>query len=130
MPQDQDTEGLPLFTPGYDLSLDDPIFSDLSEKVVAKFKAFHAANPHIYDLFLRFTNQLVKRGRTRYGMKSIAERVRWEMAVETAGDDFKINNIYMSCYARLLILKNPDLKDFFETRHTPGTSRENKNKEE
>ena len=114
------TEGLPLFTSDYDRSLDDPIFDDLNKSVVERFRIFHEKNPHIFDLIVRFAKQLLAKGRTRYGMKSIAERVRWEMVVETDDGDFKINNIYMSCYSRLLIVKHPQFKEMFETRRTPG----------
>ncbi len=118
------TTGLPLFTSGREVSglLNHPAFEDVRRSVVVRFEKFHAENPHIFELVVKFAKQLKARGRTRYGMKSIAERVRWEMAVETDGDDFKINNNYMSCYARLLILKYPEFRSMFKTRKTPGYS--------
>jgi hypothetical protein len=56
-------------------------------------------------------------GRERYGIKSIYERLRWHMNVETTGsEEFKLNDHYTSRYARLLMENEPDLKGFFETR--------------
>jgi hypothetical protein len=100
---------------------DHEIFSDVQPHIVRNFWKFHRENPHFYDLIKRFALELKRAGRAHYGMVAISERVRWHIAVENKGDDFKFNNNYRSCYARLLMLLEPEFKDFFETRRTPGT---------
>lgn len=99
----------------------DDIYSDLAPHVVTKFLHFHALNPHILDLFLRYARQAKASGRKRYGIACVTERVRWHVSVETQGDDFKINNNLKSCYARLMMSMDPNLIDLFQVRRSPGT---------
>ncbi len=94
------------------------LFKDLKPHIVKKFWEFHQRNPHIFELYKRFTNELVQRGRTRYGIATITERIRWHTATETDDPDFKISNNHGGCYARLLVLDNPSLKSFFQLRKT------------
>ena len=48
-------------------------------------------------------------------------RIRWELNVETHGDDFKICNDYFAFYARLFIIEHPDQGDLFTIkRMKPG----------
>jgi hypothetical protein len=87
-----------------------------------KFLAFHAANPHVLQLLLRFADELPS-GR-HYGIGALAERVRWELAVTTtAADGLKLNNSYRAYYARLLIVLRPALASVFQCR-TLGPGRE------
>lgn len=97
------------------------IFADLSPHIVGSFWKYHEENPKVFKLFEQFANQLRSAGRKHYGVGSITERIRWHFAVETTGDEFKINNNYRSCYARLLILKDPTFEGFFELRRMPGS---------
>jgi len=79
-----------------------------------RFARFHAANPHVFTLFLRFANEARSRGR-KTSAKAIIERLRWELVVET-DEDFRINDHYTSRYSRLAIETDPTFADFFETR--------------
>lgn len=85
-------------------------------RIDARFAAFHKANPAVYRLFVAFAEQAQAAGRRRIGVKAIAERIRWEVAVNTAGESFKLNNVYVSRYARLLQEQRPDLGALIETR--------------
>ena len=98
-----------------------PLFHDISPHIVDRFVDYHKANPHVYDLFKKFARELLTKGLRHYGAKAIMERIRWHIEVETACDDFKINNNYTSCYTRLLINEDPIFKNFFDTRRTPIT---------
>jgi hypothetical protein len=93
-------------------------FADLAPHVVNTFWRFHEENPHVFELFKKFTADLRAMGFKRYGIGSITERIRWHIATETRNDEFKINNNHRSCYARLLILDNPELAQFFSTRES------------
>ena len=82
----------------------------------AKFNAFHAENPHIYELVKKFTFEVIATGRKHYGMTSIINRIRWYTMVETTGDRFKINNNFYPYYARLFMREHPEHSGFFRTR--------------
>lgn len=101
--------------------IDDPIFDTVAPHIKEKFIEYHRQNPHIFDLFLKYARELVKANRKHYGVVAISERIRWHLNVETVGDEFKINNNYRSCYARLLVAKYPqEFQTMFEIRRTPG----------
>ncbi len=96
---------------------DHEIFDDIRPHILERFWVYHGANPHIFDLYLKFARQVRQAGFKRYGTKAITERIRWYVDVETKGDTFKINDNYHSCYARLLIVSYPEeFENFFETR--------------
>lgn len=85
-------------------------------KLERRFAEFHAANPHVYAEFERRALQLYRAGAQRIGAKAIAERIRWDVHVRTLGDEYKLNNSFVSLYARLLIHRHPELADVIETR--------------
>lgn len=96
------------------------IFSDLAENIVRSFFIYHQENPQVYDLLLRFTKEVYVRGRRRYSIVAVFERVRWYTTIETNGDEFKLNNNYRSCYSRLIMHEHPQFNGMFSTRVTPG----------
>lgn len=78
------------------------------------------AHPRAMELFEALALRRAGRGQ-RFGMKQLAEVVRWEMAFRVkAGDLFKIDNSHVSSIARHLIAKHPHLSDYIETRRTAG----------
>lgn len=92
-----------------------------------KFELFHAANPHVYEMYLHFTKELLLLGHRRISPRFILERIRWEMMAPTiktpgigwhvaAGRAFKINDHFSSRYARLLIAKHSKFALIFEIR--------------
>jgi hypothetical protein len=91
-------------------------FQDIDEYLRRQFLVFHAENPHVYALFKKFALQVKGSGYKRYGISALTARIRWHMNIETKTKDFKINDHHDSCYARLLMLREPELKGFFETR--------------
>lgn len=93
-------------------------FDDIAQHIVRKFSKYHVENPRVFELFKKYSYQLKNSGVKHYGVGAIMERIRWHIAVETTGDEFKINNNYRSCYARLLITKDPWFETFFKTRRT------------
>jgi hypothetical protein len=89
------------------------LFSDVSKELLAAFKEFHAANPHIYELFKKYATEAKASGRSRFSHWMIINRIRWYTNVETAGDDFKISNDFIAIYARLLVWQMPEFEGFF-----------------
>lgn len=86
------------------------------------FLRFHAENPLVYEELVKLARRGKRAGVTRIGIKMLFEVLRWQHALDTAGDDFKLNNNYHSYYARLIMRKEPDLFGIFELRklHGPG----------
>lgn len=84
--------------------------------IEARFLAFHAANPQVYEEFKRFAFQAIAHGASSLSSKFILERVRWESMITTHGGGFKINNDFTSRYARLFAKDFPAHADKFEFR--------------
>lgn len=86
------------------------------------FRDFHAQNPEVYDRLVELARQWkLRRGNAKLGIKMLWEVLRWETALHTRGDDFRLNNNFTSYYARLIMEREPDLEGVFELRrlHTP-----------
>lgn len=82
-----------------------------------RFEAFHTANPWILAHLERLTQDWLRQtGGRRLGMKALFERLRWEHGIHTGGDPWRLNNVFTSRYARLLIELHPEWTDVFETR--------------
>lgn len=86
--------------------------------IEATFLAFHRANPWVYDALVRLARDLKKRGRHRQGIGMLFEVLRWQWFRTTIdpSSDFRLNNNYRSRYARLIMEREADLDDVFETR--------------
>jgi hypothetical protein len=80
------------------------------------FADFHRDNPHVYAELRALALRIKARGREVYGIGALAEVLRFHRAMETTDPDYKINNNYRALYARLLMDREPELRDFFRTR--------------
>lgn len=78
--------------------------------------AYHKANPQIYAMFKRFTNEAIRSKRPRYSSKMIIERIRWETMIK-AEHGYKISNCMTAFYSRLWMLENPT-KKLFNTKRS------------
>jgi len=96
----------PLTTPDY--------APDLT--IAERFAIFHAANPHVADALEALAAEWLAAGNAKVGAKALVERLRWESGIRTAGDTYRINNSFVSLYARLLIERHPSWADHIETR--------------
>ncbi len=89
-----------------------------------KFKAFDAANPHVYLLFKQFALEALRSGVRKLSSKLIIERIRWEAAITTtgagwsttSGKPFLIDNRFTPWYARKFIRDFPRAASMFELR--------------
>jgi hypothetical protein len=78
---------------------------------------FHKEHPKVWELFCRFTHELIGRGFQHYSAKGVFERIRWETAEAKTGEtSFKLNNNYSAFYARRFMATYPDRDGFFRTR--------------
>ena len=80
------------------------------------FEAFHAAHPAVYDGLAQLARELKAKGRSRYGIKSLFEVLRWHRAIAGLDGFPKLNNNLTAYYARRLMENEADLAGFFETR--------------
>lgn len=86
------------------------------ETIGDRFTRFHADNPKVYEALVRLARIAKSKGHKTVGMKMLFEVVRWEVYLETTDPNFKLNNVFTSRYARLIMKQEKDLADFFETR--------------
>ncbi|MCA0270149.1 MAG: hypothetical protein LCH53_13180 [Bacteroidetes bacterium] len=101
-----------------------PPVSTPSPTLIERFVAFHRANPHVYDELARLARRAKSHGIRRYSIGGLFEIVRYDHAVSTRGDAFKLNNNLRPYYARLLMERESDLKGFFACREAaPGADR-------
>lgn len=74
------------------------------------------AGREIANRFIRIAWGVMKR-KKRIGAKAIWERLRWNYAMRSNGnDEFKLNNNYTAYMARLAMQKEPRLQGMFEVR--------------
>lgn len=81
-----------------------------------RFLLWHAANPKVWDYFEKFTLEAIQKGHRRISHWLILNRVRWEVFLQTTGDDFKISNDYFAFYARLWITRYPQYRFIFKIK--------------
>jgi hypothetical protein len=80
------------------------------------FLIFHQQNPHVYELFKKFTKQVIDRGYKQHSARDIIHRIRWETTVVTNDGEFKVNDHHSPYYARMWMREHPEHPDFFRTR--------------
>jgi len=79
------------------------------------FLAFHAANPHVYDVLVKYTRQAKASGLSKVGLSTLIGRARWYLQVETTQPDgFRINDHTGPYYARLIMTREDDLDGMFD----------------
>lgn len=92
-----------------------PLFKKDTARFAA-WKTFHAANPQVFQLFVRFALEAVSLGRSHFGARIIGERIRWYTSIETTGSEFKISDHHWPYWARLAAAIHPELANVFEFR--------------
>jgi hypothetical protein len=65
--------------------------------------------------------KLLSKGVTRYGIAAIFDSIRYDWSVGLLGDgEYRLNNNHRSLLAREIMLTEPRLAGFFETRTLRG----------
>lgn len=104
--------------PGLDfINANHELFCRFNLKTLEDFKKFHTENPQVYEEFCRLSHMMKNTGRKKYSVDAIIHVVRWNLAIQTTGKTFKINNNIRSIYGRLLAFNEPEFVDFFEFRN-------------
>jgi len=84
-----------------------------------QFEEFHARHPDVYRTLCRLARRAKGAGRSKIGMRMLFEVIRWEWIIAGLPDEaeeFKLNNNYISRYARRIMAQEPDLEGFFPIR--------------
>lgn len=89
-------------------------------KLLSEFRAFHTANPHVYELFKKYTFEAIAAGREHLGSRMVTERIRWYTTVETSDVEYKLNNNHNAYYSRKFMFDYPEHQGFFRTRNARG----------
>lgn len=83
---------------------------------------FLAANPRVWNLFVRFTHEAIAAGHRHCSADMILHRIRWETSVATAGGPIiegrplRVSNDLTPYLARKFHAENPNHADFFRLR--------------
>ena len=89
---------------------------DNGKTIQQKFNEFDNKNPLVYSLFKQQVQKAISRGKKKLSSKTILGFIRWNLTLATSGDEFKINDIFTSRYARKYVSQFPEHKDVFEFR--------------
>lgn len=87
----------------------------MARDLKGEFEEFHANNPHVYELYVKYALEAKARGRRRFSIAMITERIRWYTTIETDDDEYKINNNHKAFYARKL-MEDPRFAGLFQIR--------------
>ena len=93
---------------------------DEMDAIERAFWQFHWSNPDVYDELRKLARTLMNHGRKHYGISALFEVVRYHRALKTTDPVFKLNNNHRALYARLLMEREYELQNFFETRDRPA----------
>jgi len=77
---------------------------------------WHKDNPHVWELFEKYTFEAISSGLTSYSHWFIVNRIRWDFEVVTKSGEFKISNNYIAFYARLFHAYHPEYSEFFNIK--------------
>jgi hypothetical protein len=86
-----------------------------ADQILAAFEKFHKKNPEIWELFKKFSLDMIARGRTNYSSNAIFERIRWHVDVDT-NSEVKLSNNLRPYYARMFHIAHPEHDGFFKNK--------------
>lgn len=95
-------------------------YSETTGKTIQEhFEKYHKDNPHIYEALIKIGRELMAKGHTKFNLEICWDRLRWLTMFEAPKQDdprYKLNDIYVSRYARLIMEQEPDFVGVFNTR--------------
>ena len=101
-----------LFTNEYAHPLD-----DLQPQIIALFKSWYPSNMLIVNAFYKWSVYLRIHGkRENYSSQMIIHRMRWETAISSEFDNYKLNKNLGSALGRVVMRLDPQLKGMFRTK--------------
>lgn len=96
--------------------------TDETDEVMERFAEYHIDNPHVYDLFVKYTFEAIDAGLEKISHWLIINRIRWETDVAASDryTKFRISNNYIAYYARLFQSDYPEHAYIFNTKRMKG----------
>lgn len=85
------------------------------ERIRDYFERFHDANPQVYARLRDISLAMRRRGLEHWGSRAAWEILRYQGIVTNGGDGYKLPNVCLPHYARLLMEQEPELAGFFKT---------------
>ena len=85
------------------------------------FENYHKQNPQIYAAFCSFVRRRSDKIRNnRFSAKAVFHIIRWFTPITDDQPQFKVDDGWISHYARLFMDEHPDYEGLFETRIRRG----------
>lgn len=81
-----------------------------------RFMEFNLMNPRVYTELVKLALRYKSKGVQRSQIQLYIERLRWNPALQTKGEDFKMPNEFAALYSRKIMSEVHDLKGFFVTK--------------
>lgn len=81
-----------------------------------RYEEFIRHNLGLFHAYHRMAVELKRQGWRRGSISLLTERIRWLYAIRTKGSTFKIDNRFRAYLSRTLMVYEPELDGFFETR--------------
>ncbi len=101
------------------------------DQLQEKVREYHKAHPEVWDLFVKFSFELMDRGYKHYSVSGVFDRIRWEQGAGADGTSvFKLSNDYKPFYARAFMKQYPEAVGFYRLRHQTTKDKPAFNKEE
>lgn len=85
------------------------------ETIREQFERFHAANPHVYLRLRDISLSMRRRGVKQWGARAAWEILRYQGIATNSAEGYKLPNVCVPHYARLLMAQEPELAGFFKT---------------
>lgn len=88
---------------------------------LAKFKEFHATNPHVFEFLEQEADAQYSNGWRKSSVWLILNVKRWGPgSTEDTKSKYKISNDYFAFYSRLLVSKNTRYSNWIELKPMKG----------
>lgn len=88
-----------------------------SSTLERKFLEFHISHPQVYAGLVELTREMKSKGHSKFGLRMLWEVLRWKTLMDSNGEPIlKLNDRFISLYARLIMNAEADLQGMFEVR--------------
>ena len=88
--------------------------------IYARFLKFHSNNPEVYNNLVRLAREFRagNNSNRKMGIAMLFEVLRWNyyLNVDMGEEEFKLSNDFRAPYARLIMERESDLADAFNTK--------------
>jgi hypothetical protein len=92
------------------------------DKIDKDFEEFDANNPDVWKLFIKYAQEALAKGVTKYSAAAIIHRLLWDLNVENKSRKrlFRVNHDFCAGYARKFVAEFPEHKNFFNIKKRPS----------